>query len=473
MPTVPDAELVSSWEEVDEAALSVKNGLQKEQLSSGVRASLDKADDAWARLYWISITRSGSSYTCDKTLAEIQSAQLAGAFVRAHLPDGFESDITNVDGGAMFYSLDNSGGPMVLMRYTVAASGVSFDSWPIGGGSGLTEEIKQALLACFDHVAWDNTDGQDYYDALQTALYSATLVSIAADYQQDRPVYADDDLDVLKVSDDLTVTANYSDGSSVVLGDDAYELSGTLTGGTSTITVSYGGKTDTISVTVKDVPSGYTRYDYIQRYSDSGTVGVPPAAQIRLKKYSNLNELSCKFAFKPLAGHVDGNAIWGRRDGTGYVNSYAFYAHTSALGYHLHGNDASGTGTRPSTIENAINIVKFTQTAQSPSSVSANDGAAISVAWANNNTLNLAPTLLTNAFDESSNSNLSFLIQDGYIQFFNLNGEMVGYYVVAVRAADNVIGMYDLVEDVFYTCSTVSNATIGNSNCKYKVGNWS
>jgi len=251
MPTVPDAELVSSWEEVDEAAQSVKNGLQKEQLSSGVRASLGKADDAWARLYWISITRSGSSYACDKTLAEIQSAQLAGAFVRAHLPDGFEADITNVDGGAMFYSLDNSGGPMVLMRYTVAASGVSFDSWPIGGsGSGLTEEIKQALLACFDHVAWDNTDGQDYYDALQTALYSATLVSITADYQQDRPVYADDDLDVLKVSDDLTVTANYSDGSSVVLGDDAYELSGTLTAGTSTITVTYSGKTDTFTVTV-------------------------------------------------------------------------------------------------------------------------------------------------------------------------------------------------------------------------------
>ena len=33
--------------------------------------------------------------------------------------------------------------------------------------------------------------------------------------------------------------------------------------------------------------------------------------------------------------------------------------------------------------------------------------------------------------------------------------------------------MYDLVEDTFYTCSTATNATVGNANCKYKVGNWS
>ena len=36
---------------------------------------------------------------------------------------------------------------------------------------GLSEEAKAALLACFAHVAWIGTDGQDYYDALEEALY--------------------------------------------------------------------------------------------------------------------------------------------------------------------------------------------------------------------------------------------------------------------------------------------------------------
>lgn len=37
--------------------------------------------------------------------------------------------------------------------------------------SGLTDEIKDALLACFDNVAWKGGDGDDYYDALEAALY--------------------------------------------------------------------------------------------------------------------------------------------------------------------------------------------------------------------------------------------------------------------------------------------------------------
>jgi hypothetical protein len=44
------------------------------------------------------------------------------------------------------------------------------------------------------------------------------------------------------------VTANYSDGTSETVTD--YTLSGTLAEGTSVVTVSYGGKTDTFSVTV-------------------------------------------------------------------------------------------------------------------------------------------------------------------------------------------------------------------------------
>ena len=129
--------------------------------------------------------------------------------------------------------------------------------------SGLSADVKEALLACFEKVAWIDEDGQDYYDALESALYPPVdLVSISCVYTQSGTVYDTDSLDSLKT--DLVVTAHYDNSTTATV--TTYTLSGTLTEGTSTITVSYGGKTTTFSVTVihSDVPSGYTQYDYLK-----------------------------------------------------------------------------------------------------------------------------------------------------------------------------------------------------------------
>lgn len=118
-------------------------------------------------------------------------------------------------------------------------------------GGGLTADVKAALLACFNHVAWDSADptGQSYISALQTALYPpANLSSISAVYTQSGTVWTTDTLDSLKTN--LVVTAHYSDSTSEVLAGSAYTLSGTLTEGTRTITVGYGGKTATFTVVV-------------------------------------------------------------------------------------------------------------------------------------------------------------------------------------------------------------------------------
>ena len=115
---------------------------------------------------------------------------------------------------------------------------------------GMTEEIKQALLDCFENVAWINEDGQDYYDALYAALYPPVdVLSISAVFTQGSAViYDTDSLDTLKQY--LVVTATMTDSTTQTLEDTDYTLSGTLTVGTSTITVSYGGKTTTFNVTV-------------------------------------------------------------------------------------------------------------------------------------------------------------------------------------------------------------------------------
>lgn len=118
-----------------------------------------------------------------------------------------------------------------------------------GGGTGLTEDIKQALLQIAQKVAYVDAHGQDYYDDLYNAFYPPlTIVSISAVYTQSGDVYDTDSLDSLKA--DLVVTALYEDGTTQAVTN--YTLSGTLAVGTSTITVSYGGKTDTFDVTVTE-----------------------------------------------------------------------------------------------------------------------------------------------------------------------------------------------------------------------------
>ena len=78
---------------------------------------------------------------------------------------------------------------------------------------------------------------------------SATLQSITAVFTQGSAViYTDSSLNDLKPY--LVVTANYSDSTTQTI--TGYTLSGTLTGGTSTITASYGGKTTTFNVTVTE-----------------------------------------------------------------------------------------------------------------------------------------------------------------------------------------------------------------------------
>lgn len=143
----------------------------------------------------------------------------------------------------------------------------------------MSADVIQALLDCFQNVAWANGNGQTYYDALYDALTaeepepSAELSSISAVFTQgNNVVYSVDSLDYLKTM--LTVTALYSDSSTRTV--TGYTLSGTLSAGTSTITVSYGGKTTTFTVTVTaETGLVYSMHDHVfsgasGSYVDSG-----------------------------------------------------------------------------------------------------------------------------------------------------------------------------------------------------------
>ena len=134
--------------------------------------------------------------------------------------------------------------------YTIAVS----ENSPTTPSAWLANDAKTALLQLAEDVAYINQDGQDDYNMLYDAFYPpAGLVSISAVYTQSGTVYDTDTLNSLKPN--LVVTGLYDDQTTRPV--TTYILSGTLTTGTSTITVSFGGKTTTFTVTVTHDTNSY------------------------------------------------------------------------------------------------------------------------------------------------------------------------------------------------------------------------
>lgn len=239
---------------------------------------------------------------------------------------------------------------------TLTQQGAAADAKAVGDAianiePGLSSAAKQALLEIFQHVAYIDENGQDYYDALEQALaggqsytitvnltgctssntatsiieghtYStiitassgytlegatatatmggqtvtgfynngtisipnvtgdlvitvtatSTITSISAVFTQgSATIYDTDLLDTLKQY--LTVTATYADSTTATVSD--YTLSGTLTAGTSTITVSYGGKADTFDVTVTSAMWFLTENYTLNKSTPCIDTGIP------------------------------------------------------------------------------------------------------------------------------------------------------------------------------------------------------
>ncbi len=115
---------------------------------------------------------------------------------------------------------------------------------------GLSDNAKAALLNCFQHVAWTDEHGQDYFDALEDALYSQGARLSAVFSQSTEKYYPFDNLNVLK--DNLVVTYTNEQGQSSVVNN--YTLSGSLSVGRSSITVGYNGLTAYFTVNVENIP---------------------------------------------------------------------------------------------------------------------------------------------------------------------------------------------------------------------------
>ena len=340
--------------------------------------------------------------------------------------------------------------------------------------ASIKDSVKQALLGLADAVGYKNDAiGATARSALYHALYDTELLSITAVFTQGTNIIYDS-LNVLKQY--LTVTANYDDGTSGTV--TSYTLSGTLTVGTSTITVTYSGKTTTFNVTVSaGVPDTYAKYEYIWKPADSNN--DPAASWITLATYANLDALSFKVKVAPVSGYVKGGILFGARNESGVATGTACYVGSpsnSAVGESdkvraiAHGEYQQYT-TNSMNIGQP-NIFEFVNSASSPSEMILN-GVSTPLTWSTQLTVNKGFTLFTNPTPGATQMNLRGLLQLGNLILKDLSGNVVGDYVAVRRISDSRLGMFDRVSQTFFTSSTASYTTEGNSACKYAVGNWS
>lgn len=152
---------------------------------------------------------------------------------------------------------------------SVTVAKLAADTLTLINSGAISNALKTALLTIAQKVAYIDEHGQTYYQALYDALYPpANLVSISAVFTQGAAViYDTDSLDDLKQY--LAVTALYDDSSTADVTSQCL-LSGTLTVGTSIITASYGGMTDTFTVTVtEDLPDYLYNWDLTSSLVDT------------------------------------------------------------------------------------------------------------------------------------------------------------------------------------------------------------
>ena len=276
--------------------------------------------------------------------------------------DWLEDNITQPTNPVIDASLSVSGAAADAKKTGDEISDLKSAIRSIGGG--LTADIKQALMNCFNYVAWKDNDpnASQYISALQSALYPPlNLRSISAVYTQTSTVYEGDSLDVLR--NDLVVTAEYSDYSTETV--TTYVLTGTLTEGTSTITATYGGKTATFTVTVSPSPYEYLVQNYVNPSGATNQTFTVNNIDFSNGDYvewslSNVltNSLSTGDSAIRLGDNLNGNGIFTYNSGHKYIiytkPNLGINQITSIVDNDQNGKDTYTASTTPANTDNLI-----------------------------------------------------------------------------------------------------------------------
>lgn len=289
----------------------------------------------------------------------------------------------------------------------------------------------------------------------QTTTFTVTvtepvvLSSIEATFTQGgNTIYDDATLDSLKQY--LEVVATYSDSSTVTLQDSDYTLSGTLAEGTSTITATYEGKTDTFSVTVTHrlIPSTYQPVEYIasdgNAHFEIRDINYPVGAVYKVKMLQTQRDTeNNRVAVGCLTADTKYFCIGYKKDANN-VGGFHYYdgcwttltkAYTEPSIVTMTSTSSSVSVTAENTTESQSNTVS--------TQVEVQNVIKLGMFWDNR----AANALVGRVYDvEVKNGNTT-----------------LSHFVPCYRISDNEIGMYETVSGVFYTSNTGTSFTKGGN----------
>jgi len=301
-------------------------------------------------------------------------------------------------------------------------------------GKGLTEDVKAALLACFAHVAWTVPNGQDYYDALQLVLDLKEMVALSAVFTQGSvTIYTNADLDSLKQY--LVVKGVYDDASTITIGDDYYTLSGTLTAGTSTITVTYGELTTTFTATVTAFPYQYVTY--IENEGDSNSwieLDVVPSDTFGFKSVISVAE------------RTSDSFVWGTREITD--GRILFGANASKKSYLGWGANSSNASMAPTVEWNTPQTLSLNY--KNDRAATINDTNVWNVNGGVLAALGFTPTWNYMVLGYRNTSTTSGRQCRIYSMEITSGSDVIRDLHPCYRISDNAIGLYDTITDTFY-----------------------
>ena len=246
------------WVEADTSGtLSPQEGIS---LSEAVQRAEDAADRAEAA------AEGGAGLTDNVKQALLQIARKV-AYIDEHGQDYYDDlydalyEVTGLTLDVTSISLGTIGATSQITATTVP-SGAAV-TW-VSSDTSVATVVNGLVTAVGYGSATITASAGNLTAQCSVVIAQATVTSISAVYTPSGTIYETDipALDTLK--NDLVVTAHWSNGTTSTVTD--YALSGTLSAGSNTVTVSYGGQTTTITVTVVALSS------ISAVYTQSGTV---------------------------------------------------------------------------------------------------------------------------------------------------------------------------------------------------------
>ena len=321
------------------------------------------------------------------------------------------------------------------------------------GGKLLDADVKNALINILSHVAYIDGDGQTYINALIDAwTVKATLTGITATFTQGSTKITDrDSLDVLKPL--LKVEGTYLVSSTTFKEEiTEYALSGTLSVGQSTITVTVGNFTTTFIVTVTE----WSEYDFYTKIIATG-------AEYIATDFTESALDGCSYEYKaaPAINNVAGSGhIFSAK------NTFVAYPQTHSSSYNRRISTRKNYGSE-----------KAYGTADNPAW---NDGVdmVVQAFVGNDNSVLLDGTTIISrvpvgsaiesdqnyaVFGYGGNVNASNYRFHGalyYLKIFDSNGTLIHHFIPAKSNITNIAGLYDIITETFYTSATTTDFVV-------------